>query len=415
MRESLFRREAVQHQRNRLWGDVILTQPLSTKLLTLAIGVALVLLVVFLIAGDYTRKEQVQGYLVPESGLVEVYPDQQGNATDVLVESGEAVKAGDTLARITTDKATDNGSTVSALLIDVLKHQKALLIQRIDRANRRMVERKAHLSDRVGNLEDQIGQLEQQRRLQQERLDLAQSRYASLESLHEEQLMSESDYQDRYQLFLDEQQSLEQLERSLLTEKGKLQSAKFELASLDTETAEEVDQLEAEKSRVTQQIIQFDGESSFSLKAPIAGTVTSLQLAPGQRVNPQQPILAILPEGQRLEADLFIPTRAIGFLSPGLSVDIRYDAFPYQRFGTYSAEVEQVARTVLSPEDINAPLRLQEPVYRARAMLEHEEILAYGQNFPLQAGMIFEAHLRLDERPLYQWLLKPLYSLKGTF
>lgn len=415
MRDSLFRQEAVQHQRNRLWGDVILTQPLSTKLVTLAIGSALVMLITFLITGDYTRKERVQGYLVPESGLVEVYPDQRGNATDVLVDSGDAVKAGDTLAKITTDRATDNGSTVSTLLIDVLKHQKALLTQRIDRASRRMLERKAHLASRVGNLKDQIEQLEQQRSLQEERLNLARSRYASLESLREEQLMSESDYQDRYQLFLDEQQGLEQLERSLLTEKGKLQSAKFELASLGTETAEEIDQLEAEKSRVTQQIIQLDGESSFSLKVPISGTVTSLQLAPGQRVTPQQPVLAILPEGQRLEADLFIPTRAIGFLSPGLSVDIRYDAFPYQRFGTYSAEVAQVAKTVLSPDNINAPLRLQEPVYRARANLQHDEILAYGQNFPLQAGMIFEAHLRLDERPLYQWLLKPLYSLKGTF
>lgn len=327
MRDSLFRQEAVNHQRNRLWGDVILTQPLSTKLATLMIGVVLVLLITFLIVGDYTRKERVNGYLVPESGLVEIYPDQRGNATEVLVESGDAVEAGDTLAKIATDRVTDNGATVSTLLIDVLKHQKDLLTQRIERAKRRMVERKAHLSQRVGNLEEQIRQLEEQRSLQEERLDLARSRYASLEDLHREQLMSESDYQDRYQLFLDEQQSLEQLERSLLTEKSTLQSAKFELASLGTDTAEEVDQLEAEKSRATQQIIQLNGESSFSLKAPIAGTVTSIQLAPGQRVNPQQPVLAILPEGQQLEADLFIPTRAIGFLSPGLPVDIRYDAF----------------------------------------------------------------------------------------
>ncbi|NWO04354.1 MAG: HlyD family efflux transporter periplasmic adaptor subunit [Alteromonadaceae bacterium] len=373
------------------------------------------MLITFLVVGDYTRKERVSGYLVPESGLVEIYPDQRGNVTEVLVESGDVVEKGDTLARITTDRTTDSGGTISTLLIDVLKQQKGLLSQRIDRAERLMVERKAHLSHRVTNLKAQIKQLEEQRSLQQKRLHLARTRYTSLEDLHREQLMSESDYQDRFQLFLDEQQNLEQLERSLLTEKSKLQSAKFELASLSTETAEEVDQLEAEKSRVTQQIIQFDGESSFSLKALIAGTVTSLQLAPGQRVNPQQPVLAILPEGQQLEADLFIPTRAIGFLSPGLPVDIRYDAFPYQRFGTYSAEVTQIAKTILSPDEINAPLRLQEPVYRARAILEHEEVLAYGQNFPLQAGMIFEAHLRLDERPLYQWLLKPLYSLKGTF
>ncbi len=123
MRDSLFRQEAINHQRNRLWGDVILTQPLSTKLATLVIGVVLVLLITFLVVGDYTRKERVNGYLVPESGLVEIYPDQRGNATEVLVESGDAVEAGDTLARITTDRATNSGATVSTLLIDVLKHQ----------------------------------------------------------------------------------------------------------------------------------------------------------------------------------------------------------------------------------------------------------------------------------------------------
>ncbi|KPQ00263.1 HlyD family efflux transporter periplasmic adaptor subunit [Marinobacter sp. HL-58] len=415
MSHSLFRPEAVNHQRNRLWGDVILAQPLSTKLATAFVGVVLVSLVSYLALGDYTRKERVQGYLVPESGLVQVYPDQQGTATDILVDSGEEVEAGDTLAKITTDRSTGNGSTVSTLLIDVLKHQKSLLTQRIERAEVRREDRRHHLTERISNLKDQIAQLDQQQSLQQERLDLAKQRYASLESLHQEQLMSESDYQDRYQLYLDEQQNLEQLERSLLTEKSNLQSLEFELASLDAETAEEIDQLEAEKARAEQQIIQFDGDSSFTLKAPITGTVTSLQLSIGQRVNPQQPLLAVLPEGQQLEADLFVPTRAIGFLSPGLSVDMRYDAFPYQRFGTYSAEVREVAKTVLSPEDVSGPLRLDEPVYRARARLTHDDVAAYGKDFPLQAGMIFEAHLHLDERPLYQWLLKPLYSLKGTF
>lgn len=415
MTDSLFREEALNHQRDRLWGDVILTQPLPTKLAALVIALVLVSLVAYLTLGNYTRKERVQGYLVPESGLVQIYPDQQGTAFEITVDSGDLVKAGDTLARITTDRSLGNGSTVSTLLIDVLKHQKRLLKNRIERARQRKTERAAYLAARIRNIEAQVTQLAQQKSLQLERLDLAQTRYASLEVLRQEQLMSESDYQDRYQLFLDERQNLEQLERSLLTEQGNLQSTQFELQSLEMEIAEEIDQLEAEIARIEQQIIQYDGESSFTLKAPITGTVTSLQVTRGQRVNPQQPLLAILPEGQALYADLFIPTRAIGFLSPGLFVDVRFDAFPYQRFGSYPAELQQVAKTVLSPDDVTGPLRLQEPVYRARAKLKHSDVLAYGQRFPLQAGMLFEAHLHLDERPLYQWLLKPLYSLKGTF
>lgn len=415
MTESLFREEALNHQRTRLWGDVILTQPLSTRLVTLVIVLFLACLIGYLIFGSYTRKERVQGYLVPESGLVQVYPEQQGTVVSITVDSGDHIKAGDVLVTISTDRSLGNGSTMSSLLTEVLKHQKTLLESRIERALNRKTERAAHLAERIKNIEAQLAQLTQQSSLQDERLNLARERYASLEALRREQLMSESAYQDRYQLFLDEQQNLEQLERSLLTEQANLLSAQFELNSLEMDVAEEIDQLESEIARIEQQVIQYEGERSFTLRAPIDGTVTSLQIAPGQRANPQHPLLAILPDGQALQADLFVPTRAIGFLSPGLSVDVRYDAFPYQRFGAYPARLQQVSKTVLSPDDITGPVPLQEPVYRARATLMHDDVLAYGKHFPLQAGMLFEAHLHLDERPLYQWVLKPLYSLKGTF
>lgn len=415
MSNSLFRREAVEHQRTRLWGGVILTQPVATKVAAMVAGAMAVLLVTFLILGDYTRKEKVRGYLVPESGLVQIYPDQPGTVTDILVESGDAVAAGDILARITTDKSMANGSDMSALLLEVLKSQKALVTQRTDRARMLMKDRREHLEERIENVKAQIARLEDQRAVQSERLELARDRYLALESLRKEELMSESDYQDRYQLFLDERLSYERIEHSLLTEQSELRSLEFELASLADETEEKVDQLQTEKARLDQQIIRLEGDSSYTLQAAIAGTVTSMQLGRGQTVTARRPVMAILPEGQVLEADLFVPTRAIGFLSEGLPVDIRYDAFPYQRFGSYSGEVMQVARTVLSPEDVSGPLRIQEPVYRSRVKLDHDGVAAYGKTFPLQAGMMFEAHVRLDKRPLYQWLLKPLYSLKGTF
>lgn len=414
MNDSLFRKEAINHQRTRLWGDVILTQPLSTKFVTLVIALILVCLITYLVSSSYSRKERVQGYLVPESGLVQLFPDQQGTVNQITVDSGDHVKAGETLVTITTDRTLDNGSTVGALLKEVLTQQKQLLENRIERARLRRTERAGHLSRRIDNIEAQLDQLVQQQALQDERLKLARRRYTSLEALRNEQLMSESDYQDRYQLYLDERQALERLEHSILAERGKLLSTQYELESLEMEVAEEIDQLQAEIARLEQQVIQYERERSFALKAPIDGMVTSLQIAAGQRAHPQRPLLAILPKGETLQADLFVPTRAIGFLSPGISVDVRYDAFPYQRFGAYPAELHHISKTVLSPEDITAPIQLQEPVYRARATLLHSDVLAYGKRFPLQSGMLFEAHLHLEERPLYQWLLKPLYSLRGT-
>jgi membrane fusion protein len=414
MNAPLFRPEAVRHQRERLWGNVILTQPLSMRLVTLVVLVVLVALIAYLTWGTYTRKERVRGYLVPEAGLVQVYPARPGTAVDILLEPGDVVKAGDTLARVRTDRTLRNGKGMNAELVHTLEEQAQLLKRRIDRARQRKEERRKHLEKKIANARAKIEQLRAQLTLQKERVALTRARYSALKTLHQEQLISQSDYQARYQMLLDERQKRGQLERSLLSERAGLQSSQFELSSLDEEVAETVDQLRAERARIKEQIIQYSGEGSFSIKAPISGQVTAMQAARGQKVNPQQPMMAILPADEDLRADLFVPTRAIGFVETGLPVEIRYDAFPYERFGVYDAQVERIARTVLSPRDVDAPFRIEEPVYRLRAALDHEQVLAYGRQFPLQAGMMFEADILLDERPLYQWILKPLYSLKGT-
>jgi membrane fusion protein len=414
MSQRLFRKEAINHQRERLWGDVILTQPLSMKLVTVAIALTLIALIAYLTLGSYTRKETVRGYLVPEAGLIQVSPAQSGTVTRLPVQSGDLVTKGDPLVEVETDRSLGGGHTVNDMLIDLLEQQKHLLEKRIERKQNRKEQRRAHLKSRITNSLAQTDQLKNQKKLQQERLALAQNQYESLKELHAEQLIAENDYQKRYQRFLDERQKMQRLEKSLITERERLQSARFELASLNPDTAEEIDQLRAELTRLEQQSVQYKGKRAYTIEAPISGRITSLQITPGQTIDPRQPVLAILPEDQKLQATLMVPTQAIGFVETGLEVEMRYDAFPYQRFGVYDSRIERVAKTVLSPDEVSAPVRVREPVYRAIASLRQQDVLAYGNHFPLQSGMTFEADILLDKRPLYQWILKPLYSLKGT-
>lgn len=414
MTESLFRKEVLEQQQERLWGEVIITQPVSMKLVTAAVVMIVIMLIAYLTWGTYTRKERVQGYLVPQDGLVQVFADQPGTTAELLVEAGSVVSAGDTLARIQTDRNLANGSSVDASLIKIMKQQKTLLEQRIERAELKKDQREEHLGKSITNLEAQVQQLVRQKNLQEERLTLVRERYLALDNLRVEKLIAEDQYQERYQLYLDERQRMEQLSQTLIAKEADLEAANYELETLDTQIAEEIDLLSAEISLLDQQIIQSQGKRSFTIKAPISGQVTSLQIANGQRVVATRPLLAILPEDRVLEADLYVPTRAIGFVRPGLEVEIRYAPFPYERFGVYEAKVDHVAKTVLSPRDLDTPLRIEEPVYRIKASLSHTEVLAYGQRFPLQAGMQFDADILLDERPLYQWALKPLYSLTGA-
>jgi membrane fusion protein len=97
----------------------------------------------------------------------------------------------------------------------------------------------------------------------------------------------------------------------------------------------------------------------------------------------------------------------------GQQVNISYEAFPYQKFGTYSGKINQIAKSVIMPGELASGLSFKEPVYKVVAELEKQQILAYGKELPLKPGMMLSADVTLDERTLFEWLLEPLYSLRG--
>ena len=62
--------------------------------------------------------------------------------------------------------------------------------------------------------------------------------------------------------------------------------------------------------------------------------------------------MTLVPAGARLEARLFGPSRSIGFVRPGQRVLLRYEAYPYQKFGSYEGVVKSVSRTTVGPGEL---------------------------------------------------------------
>ena len=147
------------------------------------------------------------------------------------------------------------------------------------------------------------------------------------------------------------------------------------------------------------------------MAAPSDGVVSTILIQPGQQTRLDSPLLSIIPRGAQLEARLLVPSQAIGFISPGQHVALRYAAFPYQRFGHYRGVVDSIARTLLLPGDANLPTPLTSPAYMVKVKLEYQSVAAYQREFPLQAGMSVEGDVLLDRRSILQWMFDPLFSL----
>ncbi len=90
-----------------------------------------------------------------------------------------------------------------------------------------------------------------------------------------------------------------------------------------------------------------------------------------------------------------------------------YDGFPYQRFGTHAGTIISVSDAAISPGELAAPLQIQEPVFLAKVALNKGTITAFGKERPLQADMLLTADIVQAKRSILEWMLDPLYALRG--
>jgi membrane fusion protein len=418
-RRLLFRQEALdfQHQ-HRNWGQVTLLQPVSTKILTWFLAALVALVLIFLSIAQYARKETVVGYLTPTSGTAKIFvpqqvsTQQQGFIREVHVKEGDEVEEGQPLFTVSMAQVAANGEDVNASMLQILGLQRDVITRQIASEERRDASERQRLSSVIKGIEAEIVQLEGQRKIQHERLKLSESFVSTGAQLSAKGAMPDIELKRREQAALEQKQNLTLLEQQLAARRTQLTESRYTLEQLPIVTGERIRLLRTDLSAVEQRITEVEGRRAYVIRAPTSGRVSTLQATVGQMADPRRMQLEIIPVDATLQAELFFPTRAFGFVRAGQDVRILYDAFPYQKFGTYRGRVLKVSQTILTGNDVVGPFQLKEPAYRVTAALERPDIDAYGQKIPLRPDMLLKADVILDKRSLMSWLLDPLLSAR---
>ena len=412
-RPSLFRQEALDFQRHsREWGQVALLQPLPVKVMTWFIAVTTALIIISLFLGQYSRKETVAGYLTPTSGTSKIFVPHVGTIKEIHVSEGQQVREGQTLLTIDTDQIAANGLDVNATMLDTLRSQKDLLTGQIAAEERRTRSERERLTAIIEGLEIEISQLQAQLKIQGERIRVEEEFVTSATELKKQGYMADTEYKRRQVVFLEQKQNLNSLNQQLAARQNQLTESRYSLQQLPTVMASKIQGLRSELATTQQRIAEIGGRRAYVIRAPAAGRVSTLQATVGQFADPRRLQMEIVPSESVLQAELFVPTRAIGFVQPGQEVRILYEAFPYQQFGTYSGKVLKISQTILTKSDTFGPIELKEPAYRVTAALDRPNIDAYGKKIPLQADMLLRADIILEKRSLVSWLLDPLLSVR---
>jgi len=114
-----------------------------------------------------------------------------------------------------------------------------------------------------------------------------------------------------------------------------------------------------------------------------------------------------------LVARLYIPSREIGFLKVGQLINIKYDAYPSQRFGFYPAVIKEINQTILTDDKEDKPIKVGEPYYKIKAEIKTQNVKVYGKDVPLNHGMTLTAAIRGEKKKIWQWVIDPVYSFYG--
>lgn len=408
---SLFRSEVIESNSDRLHGNIVFTQPLSTRVFAGVLFAIVAIAVVWVNVGSYARVETVPGILVTSKPSTKVVATQAGTISELTVVEGQVVAKGEHLLVINSDREAAAGGEVAGRSLGTIEERRSLTQAQIAMASSRAASERTRLSSVIRTAQERASSLQNQIALQAEVVASNQQIFDGLAGVIERGFVSKFEYERRRQTLLNSQQQLAGLKDRLASSLSEAAQARSQLASVSIEAAQGIARIQDNLQALSAEQAQLEGQASYVIKAPIAGKVTALATGQGRAINPGRPLMVIVPQDAELTAELYAPTRAVGLVEKGKETRLLYDAFPYQRFGSFQGEVASIARIAVDPRETEIPFPFEEPVYRVKVTLKDQSVEAFGEPTPLQAGMTLQANIVLERQSFLAWILQPLNAV----
>ena len=412
--ENLFRKQAIEALAMRPFGRPIGAMPRAwwaLLLLLVAVTTAAAWLVV---TAEYSRKERVRGWLVSNERPVRVTYAGSATVTEIVKAPGDAVSEGDDLILLSHEVRLAAGGGSVEQVLDSIREELAELEQQKTLINRHAAIDVAATATSLRTMKDERSSLLSQLDDQQSRVSLGREKLRRLEAASRTGAVTGWEVLRQR----DELVALEQEARRVSRELSRLErtigTSESRLSSIPLQTQQALSQLGSRQSELKQQKIRQDARRLTVLKSPIDGKLASVEVHAGNTVAPQQLLATILPAGYALQAEVYVPSRAVGFVEPGQSVRLMYDAFPHYQFGAFPGWVDYVSDFVLLPGEIPATFDVREAVYKMSIDIDEQHVTTAVGDMSLRPGMLLAAEIVLEDRSFLDWLLQPIRRRRPT-
>ncbi|EDI9824228.1 colicin V secretion protein CvaA, partial [Salmonella enterica] len=368
-----------------------------------------------------TRRVNVSGEITTWPRPVNIYSSVQGFIVKQFVTEGQEIRKGEPVYQIDVSRSTSSGV--------VSDNQRKDIENQIVR-----------IANIISRLEDSkkatLQTLEKQKMQYQEAFE----RSTAIVRRAEEGIIIMKNNMNNYRTYqkkglinkdqLTNQTALYyQQQNNLLSLSGQNEQNALQITSLESQIkiqAADFDnriyQMELQRYELQKELINTDVNGEVIIRALSDGKIDSLSVTVGQMVSAGDSLLQIIPDKIKDHyLVVWAPNDAVPYINPGDRVNIRYEAFPAEKFGQFAATVLLVSKTPASSQEMltyqGAPKNNQNtsvPYYKIVVRPDLQEIRYDGKFLPIENGMKAQGSLFLEKRKIYQWMLSPFYDMKHS-
>lgn len=183
------------------------------------------------------------------------------------------------------------------------------------------------------------------------------------------------------------------------------------LEDLRRATVEQLVEAKSQRDTVGQELKKMElRRNMVVLSAPSDAVVLDLaQRSIGSVVREAEPIVTLVPLDVPLEAEVSINARDIGRVKAEEETRVKFDAYPFQKYGTATGRIRIISRDAFSPDAKEAAQGVAPlPFFRARVRLDEVNLASDGEPTRLLPGMTVNAEIKVGRRTVISYFLYPL-------
>ncbi|WP_159175859.1 HlyD family secretion protein [Klebsiella pneumoniae] len=421
MNNKLYRTEAIEYKRHHWRGKALLLAGLPAWLIVLLSTLFLIALIVAVIFCKFTQRIDVKGEVITLPHSINVFSPQQGFIIKQYVKIGDLVKKNQPLYEIDVSRNTSSGNVSAA---------------QVESINEKIYNSEEIIKKLVHNKKQTLNALNEQLKTSTDSLKVTirmlQNTQAGLKKMHDnlasydkylsDGLITKDQYNYQHSLYFQQQSAYQ----SLVSQKMQLESQITQLNSDKVTKAADFDnQISSQYNQTNDyknQLIESNANGNLIVKATADGRIESLSATQGQTVDNGSSLAQIKPIGNvEYYLILWLPNNSIPYLKIGDSINIRYDAFPADKFGQFPGEIISISSMPASRQEMseytnvnNGSPQQELALYKAIVKIKDKEFSYKGKTLSLSNGLKAQAVVFLEERPLYMWMFTPIYKISQS-